>query len=123
MHESELPKAIAAAMATASELGLVAKDTTVLQDSNRLTLRLLPCDMLARVAPAEYQASAEFEVEVARDLAAAGSPVAALDPRVEPRVYLHDGFAINLWSYYEAAPGPEVSPADYAQALERLHAG
>jgi hypothetical protein len=47
--------------------------------------------------------------------------VAALEPRIEARVYECDGFAVTFWSYYEAALG-EVSPADYAKALQRLHA-
>jgi hypothetical protein len=123
MHISEAPKAILAAIATASELGLIADDATVIQDSNRVTLRLLPCDSLARVSPAEYQANAEFEVEVAGQLAATGSPVAALEPRIEPRVYVRDGFVVNFWSYYEPASPAEIAPPDYAHALAGLHAG
>jgi aminoglycoside phosphotransferase (APT) family kinase protein len=123
MRTSRVHDATAAAMSTASELGLAADRATVLQASNRLTLRLLPCDVLARVAPAAYRASAEFEVAVARQLAAAQSPVAALDPRVEPRVYGRDGFVVNFWSYYDARSQQQVVPADYARALERLHAG
>ena len=46
----------------------------------------------------------------------------APDPRVEPRVHERDGFAVSLWTYYEPAPSRELSPADYAHALERLHA-
>ena len=49
--------------------------------------------------------------------------MAALEPRVEPRVYVRDGFVVTLWTYYEPVPPREVSPADYASALERLHAG
>src|SRR5262245_32057508 len=30
---------------------------------------------------------------------------------------------MNMWTYYEPAPSPELPPADYAHALERLHAG
>ena len=123
MRTSQVAKAAAAAMSTASELGLVADAASVLQDSNRLTLHLLPCDTVARVAPIAYQASAEFEVAIARQLAATEAPVAALDPRVEPCVYSRGGFAINLWSYCEPVSVPEVAPADYADALERLHAG
>ena len=66
-------------------------DVVVLHDSNRLALRLLPCDVLARVAHMEGKGGAEFEVEVARRLAETGSPVASLDPRVVPRVYARDG--------------------------------
>lgn len=49
--------------------------------------------------------------------------VAALDPRAEPRVYERDGFVTTLWSYYELATLREVGPAEYANALNRLHAG
>ena len=66
---------------------------------------------------------AQFEVELAQRLAETESPVAALEPRVEPRVYERDGFVVTLWTYYEPVTPREVSPADYANALERLHAG
>jgi aminoglycoside phosphotransferase (APT) family kinase protein len=82
----------------------------------------LPGDTLGRVAYEAHHAHAEFEVEVARRLAAADCPVATLDPRVEPRVHLRDGFAITYWSYYEPLPS-EIAPTEYAQALLRLHAG
>jgi thiamine kinase-like enzyme len=49
--------------------------------------------------------------------------VAALEPRVDPRVYERDGFAVTLWTYYDPVTPREVSPAEYAEALERLHAG
>ena len=123
MQASEVPRAVAAAMSTASALDLTVDDAIVLQDSNRLVLRLMPCDVVARVAPMAYQASAEFEVELARRLAETESPVAALEPRVEPRVHVRDGFVMNLWTYYESVPPREVPPADYAHALKRLHAG
>jgi thiamine kinase-like enzyme len=109
-------------MSTASSLGLAVDDAIVLHDSNKLTLRLLPCDVLARVAPVAHQV-AQFEVELAQRLAESGCPVAALEPRVEPRVYECDGFVVTLWTYYEPLTSQEVSPADYADALKRLHAG
>jgi len=122
MQASEVPRAVAAAMSTASSLDLTVDDAIVLHDSNKLTLRLLPCDVLARVAPVAHQV-AQFEVELAQQLAESGSPVAALEPRLEPRVYERDGFVVTLWTYYEPVTPREVSPADYANALERLHAG
>ncbi|CAL9384485.1 hypothetical protein SUDANB121_01137 [Nocardiopsis dassonvillei] len=121
MRASEARRAAAAAVAAASSCGLAAEDAVVLHDSNKLTLRLLPCDVLARVAPADQQV-ARFEIDIARLLAAAGSPVAALDPRVEPRVHERDGFAVTLWTHYEPV-APRVEPAGYADALRRLHAG
>ena len=122
MQASEVPRAVAAARSTASALDLTVDDAIVLHDSNRLALRLLPCDVLARVAPVAHQA-AQFEVDLAQRLSGTESPVAALEPRVEPRVYEHDGFVVTLWTYYEPLSPPEVSPTDYANALARLHAG
>jgi hypothetical protein len=121
MQEPEFARAVAAALSTASSLGVPAGDAVVLHNSNKLSLRLLPGDVVARVAPVAQQ-NARFEIEVAGRLAAAGSPVAALDPRVEPRVHERDGFAITLWTYYATEPGP-LPPVRYAGALERLHAG
>jgi hypothetical protein len=113
---------VAAAVSTASSLDLAVDDAIVLHDSNKLTVRLLPCDVLARVAPAAHQV-AQFEIELAQRLAESGSPVAALEPRVEPRVHERDGFVVTLWTYYEPVTHREVPPADYADALGRLHAG
>ena len=123
MKASEVPRAVAAGMSTASALDLRVDDAVVLHDSNRLAVRLLPCDSLARVAYVAHQAGAEFEVEMAGRLAETDSPVAELEPRVEPRVYVRDGFAVTLWTYYEPVPSPDVAAPEYAQALERLHAG
>jgi len=121
LEASEVARAVAAAGSIASSLGLTVDDAVVLHNSNRIAVRLLPCDVLARVAPVAHQAAA-FEVELAQRLAASGGPVATLDPRVEPRVHERDGFVVTLWTYHEpATPGP-VAPADFAHALERLHA-
>ena len=122
MRASEVARAVATAMSTASALGLMADDAIVLQDSNKLTVRLLPCEVLARVAYVGKEV-ATFEVELAQRLAETESPVASLTPQVEPRAYERDDFVVTLWTYYEPVPAREVAPADYARALERLHAG
>ena len=123
MDASELPRAVAACRAVAAACGLRVDDAVVLNDSNRLAVHLRPCDVLARVAPRARQNGAEFEVEVARRLAETGAPLATLDPRVEPRVYEQDDFAVTLWTYYEPVPPHDIAPDEYASALERLHAG
>jgi hypothetical protein len=97
MQASEVPRAMGAAMSTASSLDLAVEDAIVLHDSNKLTLRLLPCDVLARVAPAAHQV-AQFELEIAQRLAGSGCPVAALEPRVDPRVYERDGRTSRIGS-------------------------
>jgi len=122
MQASEVPRAVAAAMSTASALDLKSTNHIVLQDANRLVLRLMPCDVVARVAPVAHQV-AQLEIELAQRLAATESPVGALEPRLEPRVHERDGFVVTLWTYYEPVAPGEVSPADYANALERLHVG
>ena len=122
MLPADIQRALAAARSVASGLGLPADDVIVLHDSNKLTARLLPCDLVARVAPHGRQL-ARFEIGLAGRLAALQSPVAALDPRAEPKVYERAGFAVTLWTYYEPVTPREVSPAGYADALGRLHAG
>lgn len=120
---SDVPRGVAAAVSTATALGLRVDDAVVLHDSNRIAVRLWPCEVLARVAPGERGADAAFEVQVARRLAETDSPVAELEPRVEPRVHVRDGFAVTLWRYYEPVPTDDLVPAEYARALARLHAG
>ena len=65
---------------------------------------------------------AQFEIELAQRLAETESPVAVLEPRVAPRAYERDGFVVTLWTYYPSVTPLEAAPADYANALERLHA-
>ncbi|MDA1361386.1 aminoglycoside phosphotransferase family protein [Glycomyces luteolus] len=120
MEATALERAVAAAKSVAGSLGLHADDAIVLNNSNKLALRLLPSDAMARVAPIAEQVS-QFEIDLAQNLAASGSPVAALDPRVPPVVHQRDGFTVTLWTYYEGRG--TVAPADYAEALERLHIG
>jgi aminoglycoside phosphotransferase (APT) family kinase protein len=115
-------RATAAATSLAGALGLQVNETVMIQNSNKLALHLLPCDVFARIAVIGQEVAA-LEVEMARGLAAIGGPVALLDPRVEPRAYQVDGFVVTFWTYYAPAVRDRDSPADYADALQRLHAG
>ena len=119
---TDVPRAVEAAKAIVAALGLTVDEAIVLHASNRLAVRVMPSDILARVAVSAHGA-AQLEVDLARRLASTDSPVAALDSRVPPRVYEHDGFAITLWRYYPGQPSRELSPAAYAEALARLHSG
>ena len=132
MRTTDRQRAVAAAIETAVELGLPVDDAVVLNDSNRIVVRLLPCDVVARVAPisysdigvyslwADYRTRAVAEAELVRQLTDKGRPVAGLDPRVEPRVYVRDDFVIDLWTYFEPVTG-DVPSAEYTDAMERLH--
>lgn len=114
------PRAAAAATSVASALGLTVDKVVVLQASNRLTLRLVPADTVARVARPSHGAM-QLEVDLAARLGAIGSPIAALDARVPARVYRRDGLAITLWTWYAPRRSPGLAPAAYADALRRLH--
>jgi Ser/Thr protein kinase RdoA (MazF antagonist) len=114
-------RAIAAATSIVGARDLPVDNAVVLHNSNKLALRLLPCGVFGRVALIGEEVAA-LEVDLAQRLTALDAPVAALDPRVEPRVYERDGFALTFWTYYAAAvrePGP---PAEYAASLRHLHA-
>ena len=125
VQASEVPRAVAAAMSIASSLGLTADDAIVLQDSNKLTLRLLPCDVLARVAHVEQQV-AQPELDLLSVLPPdLGSPVAALEPQ---KGWSHAStsvmfYAVTLWTYYEPASPEEVSPADLRQCARAAACG
>jgi aminoglycoside phosphotransferase (APT) family kinase protein len=121
MEMPDVTRAIAAATSLAASLDLPTNDAIVLHNSNKLALRLTPCDVLARVAHVGQEV-AKLEVELTQRLAEVGSPVGTLDPRVDPLVYTRDGFAVTLWTYYEPVT-PHLSPVDYAKALEQLHTG
>jgi aminoglycoside phosphotransferase (APT) family kinase protein len=109
-------------MSIAAALDLTVDNAVVLHNSNRLAVRLLPCDVLARMAPRAQQV-AQFEVELAQRLAETESPVGVLEPRAEPRAYERDGFVVTLWTFYASVTAHGVAPADYAKTLGRLHAG
>src|SRR5205823_6079087 len=74
---SDVPRGVAAAMAVASASGLEADSATVVHESNKLAVRVLPCDVFARVAPVAHQV-AQLEVDLAQRLAESESPIASL---------------------------------------------
>ena len=123
MEKSDIGPALVAAKALATSLGLRADDAVVLQAANRLTLRLLPANVVARVALVTHRAGDEFELAIAELLAETDGPVAGPDPRVSPQAYVRDPFVVTLWTYYEPVPDPPVSPAEFGEALSALHAG
>jgi hypothetical protein len=117
-----LSRAVAAVTSIAAAVDLAVDEAAVIQNSNKLALRLLPCDVFARVAVMGEEVAA-LEVEIAQQLVAAAAPVAPLEPRVEPRVYSRDGFATTFWTYYTVTSSDSRSSADYSLVLQQLHAG
>lgn len=122
MEPDVVSRAQRAATSLGIDLDLSVADTVVIHNSNKLALRLLPCDVFARVAVVGQEVAA-LEVELAQTLASRGCPVASLEPRIRPQVYERDGFAVTFWTYYPIATAAPISPAAYAHALARLHEG
>lgn len=121
MHPAAATRARLAAVEVTRSLGLAVDEVVDLHDSNRLTVRLLPCDLVARIGPAEL-GGARVEIDRALRLLEAGAPVGPPDPRTPPQAHLRDGVEITLWSHLPSTPRPELPPDEYADALVRLHA-
>lgn len=111
------------ALALLAELGLPAEEAVVLHASNTLTLRVLPADTVARIAPRDRAGDLAVELERAEALLAAGAPVGPPDPRLAPTVHVRGEHAITLWEHLPARDRAELPPAEYAAALAALHAG
>lgn len=120
MDALDASRAVAAATAVVRSQGQTVDEAVVLQHSNKVAVRLRPCDIVARIGPAGA-GQAAVEVDLAQQLAAAGAPVAALAPDLEARSYERDGFELSLWTFYDRRPEP-IAPEDFARALEALHA-
>jgi hypothetical protein len=56
MEPSQVRRAVAAARSVAGEIGLPVDDAVVIHNSDRIVVRLLPGDVLARVAPQAWEA-------------------------------------------------------------------
>jgi hypothetical protein len=121
VNTEDAARGSAAAISVARSLGLRVDETVVLSNSNRLVLRLLPSDVVVRVASEAHFASAALEIELATQLA--GCPIAGIDPRVPSQVFLSDDFEITFWEHFELAPARTVPAAEYVGALVSLHAG
>lgn len=121
METTTARSAVAAAISVAVESDAVVDDAIVLSDSNRLVVRLVPCDVVARVSPRGWFSAAR-EVEIASHLADQDeAPIAGLHPGFEPIIHVCDGFEISMWTCFDAPASAELQPAEYADSLERLH--
>ncbi|WP_426561595.1 phosphotransferase family protein [Angustibacter sp. McL0619] len=120
MKAALVARAASAVSSLGRELDLHVSEAVVIQNSNKLALRLLPCDVFARTAQVGQEVAA-FEVLVAEALAAVSAPVVSLDRRVEPGVYERDGFAVTFWTHY-ASTSAMAAPPMYARAMHHLHA-
>ena len=117
-----LPRARRAASDLARSFGLAVDEVRDLHASDRLTVHLLPCDLVARVTPAAAADGARDELERALRLAEAGAPIGAPAPRVPATVHHREGLAITLWAAHAPRTDRALPADEYADALARLHA-
>jgi hypothetical protein len=120
------PARIAAARAVAARVasacGLEVSASEDLQVSNRVVVRLLPCDVVARVADAGERDAATRELALADALLRVSAPIAGPDARVPATVHIDDGFVVSLWTHHPPVPPRELDPAAHAAVLAQLHA-
>lgn len=121
MEQSQVQRAVEVARSTACDIGLQVNDAVIIHNSDRIAVRLIPSDVLVRIGPQAWEEAFQYEADVARRLAETNCPVGELEPRAEPRVYVRDTFVLTIWIYYEQVG--DISPAAYADALIRIHAG
>ena len=122
-HESpRTAEAQTAAVKAALGRGLDVTRAEVLQDSNRVVLRLRPCDVVLRVHQGADKAdSLATELSIASQLGSAGAPVGTPLDRVPPEVVREGDFVMTFWTYYEPTGPRKLDPSEYARALVALH--
>ncbi|MGA7808275.1 phosphotransferase [Bradyrhizobium sp.] len=111
----------------ARRLGMGRVNPFFLHESQHVSVRLLPYDVVARAMPVsapEATARLTLEVDIARHLAGNRAPVAGLAADWPGGPHIQDGFVITLWKFIEhvAANGDDARHvSEAADALRRVH--
>lgn len=119
-------RAVAAAVATAWELGVTVRDPRVLSARGNVLIHLRPSPVVARVATltaftrADPAAWLGREVAVAETGTAAGGPVVAPAPGLDPGPHRRDGLALTLWEH-RSLDGRSPAPREVGECLAALH--
>jgi hypothetical protein len=116
-------RALRAAVTVAGRHGVRCDEPVVLRDASNLVVRLEPAPVVARVSTTTGQMRAgdawfAREVALASHLAAAGAPVVAPSPEIDPGPHHHDGLVMTFWTYVDEAD----RRLDAAEAGRRLRA-
>jgi hypothetical protein len=125
MEPAEVSRALTATISHAPELGLSVEDAIVLQNANRLAVRLVPCDVLLASAP-WFGGTMNLQRSRSRwqgglRKPAARSPFSSLAWSLSSMYVMAS--PSRTWKYYEPMPAADTTSVEYAQALELLHAG
>ena len=86
----------------------------VLQDSNRVVLRILPADAVARIHVADRANELLAEIDLAQRLRRLAAPIGLADPRFELRPSTSEGCAMTFWRHYAQVPQQTIAADAYA---------
>jgi hypothetical protein len=125
-------RAVAAATAAGSELGLRVDEPRVLYDVFSVVVHLAPAPVVVRVptvvppsyakAPDVQSAQQRAELAVTGWLADRGYPVVPPSPLVPREPVRRDGFSMTFWQFVEQLPDAEPDMASRMEQTARLHA-
>jgi Ser/Thr protein kinase RdoA (MazF antagonist) len=102
-------------------------EPVVLHESQHVSIRLFPFDIVARVVgtqEGEAAARLERELAVARHLVERSAPVVPPATELAAGPHFHDGYGLTLWRFIDhvvADADNSAHVASAAQALRRMH--
>jgi hypothetical protein len=124
-------RAVSAAVAAATDLGLRVTEPRVLHDVFSVVVHLSPAPVVARVPtvlPPSYRTTPHLQTEQQRAelavtgwLADRGHPVIPPSPLVPREPVRREGFSMTFWQFVEELPGGEPDPHDRMVQTARLH--
>ncbi len=125
-------RAVTAATAAGTELGLRVDEPRVLYDVFSVIVHLAPTPVVVRVptvlpplysqAPGTQTAQQRSELAVTGWLADQGHPVVPPSPLVPREPVRRDGFSMTFWQFVEQVPDAEPNMSRRIEQTARLHA-
>lgn len=125
-------RAVAAATAAGTELGLRVDDARVLYDVFSVVVHLAPAPVVVRVptvvppsyakAPDVQTAQQRAELAVTEWLADRGYPVVPPGPHVPREPVRRDGFSMTFWQFVDQLPDAEPDMGARMEQTARMHA-
>jgi hypothetical protein len=117
-------RAVAAAVAVASDLGLRGLKPVVLRDAWHVLVHLRPHRVIARVSVDVVSADLNpdqlgYELAVASHAVAGGAPVAPPADRLDPGPHHRDGHVLTFWRYVDSSGVLDARAA--GRGLRQIH--
>jgi predicted trehalose synthase len=120
-------RAVQSAIRLVHRLGVRHVDPVILHESQRISIRLFPLNVVARIVSIhDQEAASRFsrESEVVRHLAKSAAPIVVPAAELPAGPHIQDDFAVTLWEFVEhvAVDGENAGHVRRAaEALHRLH--